>query len=275
MTVAEALRAGAARLSGAGIDGAARDARLLLASAMGVDPARISLMTEDKLTETQAASFNWMLESRIARQPVAQIIGHRQFWGRDFIVTSDVLDPRPETETLIAAALDAPAPKRILDLGTGSGILALTLLAEWPDAKAVAVDVSEAALSVAARNADRLGVANRVTFHHGSWFDGLEGQFDLIVSNPPYITSAEMTALSPEVRNWEPHLALEAGPDGLEAYRAIAAGLDTYLTPGGQALLEHGVGQGPALRDLFAAWDAESRADMDGRDRIVLLKRYD
>lgn len=275
MTIAEALRAGAAQMSRAGIDGAARDARLLLASAIGVDPARISLITEDKLTDAQAARFARMLESRIARQPVAQIIGHRQFWGRDFVVTGDVLDPRPETETLIAAALDAPAPKRVLDLGTGSGILALTLLAEWTDTIAVAVDVSEAALSVATRNADRLGVADRVTFHHGSWFDGLEGQYDLIVSNPPYITSAEMTVLSPEVRNWEPHLALEAGPDGLEAYRAIAAGLDTHLTPGGRALLEHGVGQGPALRDLFAAWNTESLADMDGRDRIVLLQRDD
>lgn len=278
LTVAAALRQAVATLRAAGVPDAAGDARRLMADALGVAPGRLILMETDALPEAAAVRFGLAVTARAARQPVAQILGRRAFWGRDFRVTRDVLDPRPETETLVAAALARPF-SRILDLGTGSGCILLTLLAERPAARGTGTDLSAAALAVAADNAARLGLADRARWLQGDWYDALpqrEGGFDLIVSNPPYIAAAELAALAPEVRLWEPALALSPGGDGLRAYRAIAAGAAARLSPEGALLVEIGPTQAPAVASLMqAAGLAAPRlhCDLDGRPRVLETAR--
>jgi len=193
----DVLVAATQRLAAAGIDGAGGDARTLLAAAMDVPRDRLTLHLGDTLDAAAQARLHAMIDRRAAREPVAKILGHRVCWGRMFEVTADVLDPRPETECLIAAALDGPTPDRVLDLGTGSGIIAVTLLAEWGNARGVATDTSAAALDVARRNAARHEVAARIEMRSADWFEGIEGQFDLIVSNPPYIAAGEIRGLPP------------------------------------------------------------------------------
>lgn len=274
-TASAALRAAVARLTAAGVDGAARDARLLLAAALGVAPDRLALHLADPLPPEVADRFETHLQDREARRPVAQIVGRRLFWGRPFRVTRDTLDPRPETETLVAAALDEPF-SRVLDLGTGTGCILLTVLAERPGATGVATDMSEAALAVARQNAADLGLSDRAEFRRADWFAGVDGAFDLILSNPPYIAAAEMAGLAPEVRDWEPPGALSPGGDGLAAYRAIAAGAGPHLSAGGRLLVEIGPTQGAAVAALFAAAglrDLRVLPDLDGRDRVVAARR--
>jgi release factor glutamine methyltransferase len=214
---------------------------------------------------------------RAARQPVAQILGRRQFWGHSFRVTPDVLDPRPETEVLVAEALAEPV-SRLLDLGTGSGAILLSVLSSSPASTGIGTDLSQAALAVARGNARALGLAARAAFRHGNWFEAVAPgcSFDLILSNPPYITQAELAALDPEVRLWEPALALSPGGDGLDAYRAIAAGALARLTPGGRLAVEIGPTQARAVGDLMAAAglrDPRVVSDLDGRPRVVLARR--
>ncbi len=271
--LADLLRAGAARLRAGGIEGAARDARWLLAEAAGLAPERVLLDPERRLGAAQAARFEAMLDRRLAREPVARILGRRAFWGREFAVTPAVLDPRPETESLIAAALEGPVPERLLDLGTGAGILAVTLLAEWPGARAIATDIDPACLEVARENAARHGVADRLRLLHSDWFAAVEGGFDLIVSNPPYIAADELAGLAPEVRAHDPARALSPGGDGLAAFRAIAAGAAAHLAPGGRLLVEIGWQQGPEVAALFAEAGLSALRilpDLDGRDRVVV-----
>ena len=271
ITGTEALRAAAARLAAAGVAEAPRDARRLLAHAMGIGADRLLLHLGEALTPAAAAAFEVAVAARSARQPVSQITGSRLFWGRAFRVTRDTLDPRPETESLIAAALERPFG-RVLDLGTGTGCILFTLLAERPAARGVGTDLSEAALAVAAGNAADLGLAGRVEFLAADWFAGVEGRFDLIVSNPPYITAEEMASLDSDVRDWEPHMALTPGGDGLDAYRAIAAGAGAHLGPGGRLLVEIGRSQGAAVSALFTAaglGQVRVLPDLDGRDRVV------
>lgn len=273
MTRSEAVRAAAAELTAAGVPSAMRDAQVMMAEVLG---SSLALRSDPDLAldAAQAERFSSMIEARKTRRPVSQIIGWREFYGRRFIVTEAVLDPRPETEELVALALSTPA-RRILDLGTGTGAIALTLLAEWSEATAVASDLSADALDVARRNADALGVADRVTFVQGPWFEPVEGQFDLIVSNPPYITQHEMTNLSPEVQLWEPQMALTPGGDGLAPYRDIATDLLRYLTPDGRAYFEIGITQGAdvmaILRDVGCS-EVGIHSDLTGRDRIVAVK---
>ncbi|QHQ34923.1 peptide chain release factor N(5)-glutamine methyltransferase [Algicella marina] len=265
------LASGISHLVAAGIDGAAQDARRLLAAAIGCPSDRLSLHLAEPTTEAEEERFTTFITARAAHQPVAQIIGKRMFWGRAFIVTPDVLDPRPETETLVAHALQEPA-RRILDLGSGTGCIALSLLAEWPTATAVLADVSTAALAVAQRNADALEVSGRCECVASDWYTAIEGQFDLIVSNPPYISAAEMRTLSADVVDWEPHVALTPGGDGLDAYRAIAGGVTSHIAPGGRLMLEIGPSQANAVSDLVAATrpaDLSVLQDLDGRDRVV------
>ena len=271
MTGAEALRAALPRLQTAGIERAGRDLRLLLAFAIGIPPDRLTLVLDDPLSDAAAVRFEAAVQARVSRQPVSQIVGGRQFWGRWFRVTPDVLDPRPETETLIAAALDGTF-SRVLDLGTGSGVILITLLAERRLATGTGVDLSEKALSVAAANAASLAVADRAIFLQSDWLRAVSGTFDLVVSNPPYIAEAEMPGLAPEVLQWEPRLALTPGGDGLAAYRSILRDIRLVLTPPGRVLLETGAGQGDAVAALCQA--AGLRAvtvlqDIDGRDRVV------
>ena len=272
MSLRAALVAAQRTLAEAGIEGAGTDARALVAEAAGVARDRLTLHLGDEMDEEARARLDAMLARRLAREPVARILGRRAFWGRDFAVTPDVLDPRPETECLVAAALAGPAPARLLDLGTGSGCIAVTLLAEWPGVRGVATDISGAALAVAAENAARHRAAGRLDLVEADWFDGVAGRFDLIVSNPPYIARAEMAGLAREVRRHDPRAALSDGGDGLGAYRALAEGMAAHLAPGGRVLLEIGAAQGPEVARLLArAGLAEVRIlpDLDGRDRVV------
>jgi release factor glutamine methyltransferase len=271
MTAQAALLAAVARLEAAGIDGAGRDARVLLAHALGVGADRLTLHLQDAMTEPQRAAYEAALAARVARQPVAQIIGRRLFWGLSFRVTPDTLDPRPETETLVAAALERPFLK-VLDLGTGTGCILLSCLKGMPMARGVGIDASPAALDVAAGNARDLGLADRARFLVSDWFSAVSGAFDLIVSNPPYIAAEELAALAPEVRDWEPTMALTPGGDGLDAYRVIARGAGARLMPGGRLLLEIGPTQGAAVSGLLVAGGLDEvrvLRDMDGRDRVV------
>lgn len=267
IALVEATRA----LTNAGIDGAARDARRLLAHALNIAPDRVTLHLQDPVTDTASAAINTAITARAARQPVSHIIGTRNFWGRDFRVTPDTLDPRPETEILIEAALQRPF-SRVLDLGLGTGCILLTLLAEHPAATGIGVDISNPALEVARENATRLGVADRADLRQSDWFSNVEGRFDLVVSNPPYIAAEEMEGLSPEVRLHEPHLALTPGGDGLAPYRIIAQNIAAHLAPKGRILVEIGPTQGPAVTEMFRAaglLQIATLPDFDGRDRVI------
>lgn len=268
--VGGALRDAGRYLDKCGIEGAARDAGHLMAHVLGIDPSRLILNAHESIRAEQYDRFWELVHRRAAREPVSHLIGRRLFFGRWFAVGPDVLDPRPETETLIEVALAAPFDT-VLDLGTGSGAILLTLLAERPAARGVGTDLSPGALSVARGNARRLGVADRCDFLHGDWFGEVAGRFDLIVSNPPYIPAEEMQALAPELM-YEPRMALTDESDGLDAYRAIAAHAAAYLVPGGRMMLEIGPTQGGAVASLvqIAGFsNIDILPDLDGRDRVV------
>ncbi len=260
-------------LSAAGVEGAARDARLLLAHVLETDQAGLNARLDEPLKQSELFGMDRVVAARSLHQPVSHIIGKRGFWNHEFLVNSDVLDPRPDTETLVAAALEQPF-ERVLDLGTGSGAIILSLLAERPEARGLASDISDKALDMARRNAGRIGVAERVRFVVADWFAGLSGRFDLIVSNPPYIAQSEMPDLAPEVRDWEPHLALTPGGDGLAAYRILAAGLPDFLSPGGRAYFEIGHKQALDVSKIFINAGFNQPAvlsDMSGHDRVVAI----
>lgn len=271
MKAQDALRRAIPRLQEAGIEDGARDARVLLAHALGIGHDRLTLKLPDEMTGPQEALYDQALVARLARQPVAQITGRRLFWGQSFRVTRDVLDPRPETETLVAEALRAPFLK-VLDLGTGTGCVLLSCLKGMPMARGLGTDISDAALQVAVGNTRDLGLETRARFRKSDWFANVTGAYDLIVSNPPYIAAEEMPGLAPEVRDWEPYQALSPGGDGLDAYRAIALGAGARLMPGGRLLVEIGPTQGAAVAALFRHAGLEGirlLPDMDGRDRVV------
>jgi release factor glutamine methyltransferase len=237
---------------------------------MGVPADRLTLHLQDPLTPDAAHSFATLIATRASRQPMAQIMGERLFWGRSFEVTRDTLDPRPETEVLVQQAIAQPFGK-MLDLGTGSGCILISCLLAMPMATGLGIDISDAALRVATRNAARHSLT-RARFLASDWLRAVTGSYDLIVSNPPYIAAAEMAALAPEVRDWEPKRALTPGGDGLAAYRIIAAGAPARLMPGGRILLEIGPTQGAAVSALLQAQGLENIAvlpDFDGRDRVV------
>lgn len=277
MTGAEALARAVPRLRAAGVDDPAGDARWLLAHALGIDPGRLTLHLPEPLGAAAAARFDAAITARAARQPVSRIIGFREFYGRRIQIGAAVLDPRPETEILVELAL-SEAFATVLDLGTGSGCILLTLLAEREQAQGCGSDISGDALEIARRNAAALGVADRASLTQSDWFTGISGRYDLIVSNPPYIAQAEMAALAPEVRDHEPALALTPGGDGLDAYRAIAAGAGAHLATGGRLMVETGPTQGEAVARLMR--DAGLVAvtvtpDLDGRDRVVSGRKPD
>lgn len=265
------------RLAEAGCETPQLDARLLLQSATGLSREEMILDPARLIAPDAVERFLRFIEQRETREPVSRILGEREFYGRAFRVTPDVLDPRPDTETLIDAAL-ARMPDRatILDLGTGSGAIAVTLLAERPDASGTATDVSPAALAVAKSNAERHGILPRLSLAEGSWFSPVTGRFDIIASNPPYIPAADIEGLSPDVRNFDPLLALVGGADGLDPYRAIASGAAAYLAEGGHVLVEIGSGQADDVEMIFAAagFRAESRhSDLGGHVRCLVFRR--
>lgn len=225
------------------------------------------------------ARFSSFTQRRLKFEPVSHILGNREFYGRSFRVTPDVLDPRADTETLIEAVLALAKdqrPIRILDLGTGSGAIAVTLLAELPGATVVASDLSAAALHVAKGNAEALGVAGRASFVQANWYEGIGGRFDLIVSNPPYIPLGDIAGLAPDVREFDPQRALDGGPDGLEAYRRIAGGAGGHLAPKGHIVLEIGAGQENAVNNLLKGHgfsQESSHFDLSRHVRCLVFSR--
>ena len=271
MILRDLLILGQQKLKQADIDTAGRDARLLAAAAMDINTAQVTLKALDHVSQQRQDHFESMIEQRRSFKPVSRILGKRQFWNRWFEISPDVLDPRGDSEVLVNLALQQKAD-RILDLGTGSGILALTLLSEWPDALAVGVDICEKALLIAQRNAVQLEVSDRFQAQKSDWFEAISGQFDLIVSNPPYIGEDEIPHLDPDVRLYDPMIALSPGRDALQAYQNIASDAIGYLKPGGRLLVEIGFRQGEAVRALFASNGLKSVAtiqDLNGLDRVV------
>ncbi len=255
-TIGVSVAAAAARLRTAGIPDARREARLLLAHALGVGPETVLGHPERAVDPGTAVHFDALVHRRIRREPTAYLLGLREFWSLPFRVTPDTLIPRPDSETLVEAALEGignrVAPLAVLDLGTGCGCLLIALLKELPRARGLGIDISEAVVSVASANAVALGVADRARFRRGDWGRGLEGAFDLIVVNPPYLATAGIDHLEPEVARYEPRRALDGGADGLEGYRALAPNLARLLAPRGRAVLEIGLGQRPAVAALLA-----------------------
>ncbi len=274
MTVAEALREAARRLEAVS-DTARLDAELLMAEALGVSRSELLLR---RAGDAEPDAFRTLVTRRLAHEPVAQILGRKEFYGREFRVGSAVLTPRADSETTLTAALDAcPGARRILDCGAGSGALLLTLLAELPGATGIGVDRSEAALAVAADNAARLGVADRAEMRLADWraprWSESLGRFDCVIANPPYVeTGAE---LSPSVRDYEPAGALYAGPEGLDDYRILVPQLPGLLAPGGVAVLEIGASQADSVARIAAAagFTSELRRDLGGRSRALILRK--
>ena len=259
------------RLAAAGIEEPRREARILLAASEGVSAA--GLLALDEVDETK---FTALLRRREAREPMAYILGHREFWGMDFAVSPATLIPRPDSETLIEAVLAAGmSPRTVLDLGTGTGCLLLAILHEFPQAFGVGVDLSPPAASLARANAAALGMADRAVFLAGNWAEALAESFDLVLSNPPYIEAADVVGLMPEVARYEPLSALAGGADGLAAYRAIIAALPRLLAPDGMAILELGAGQATSVAALAAAagFSCTTRQSLDGIERAAMLTR--
>ncbi len=273
-SIGAALKAATQELARAQIADAAGDARRLVAFAMELSAAALSANLGDRVTPAGLEALDAAIRARIERRPVSHIVGGREFWGHRFKVTPAVLDPRPETEILVEAALSQPF-SRVLDLGTGSGCILLSLLADRPQASGVGVDASPDALEVALENAAGLDLEGRADFLLSDWFSAFDGVFDLIVANPPYIALEEMATLQPEVLKWEPMAALCAGPSGLEAYETIAEGIGPYLAPGGRVLLEVGPTQADAVSALFAKAGLVAQTihpDLDGRARVVEMR---
>jgi release factor glutamine methyltransferase len=268
------------RLAAAGIAAPRAEAWLLLAAASGLPRGALMAGALERLTAAQEARLEVMARRRAAREPLAYILGEKEFWSLPFAVAPAVLIPRPESETVVEAALarvrERGAALRILDLGTGSGCLLLALLSELPQASGLGVDLSAAALEVAGRNAERLALAGRAEFVRGSWGAALAGGFDLIVSNPPYVAAGEFAGLAPEVRAYEPALALAAGADGLAAYRALAPDCARLLARGGSLYLEIGQGQGNRVAEILQRYGlhvVERRADLAGIERCLVAQR--
>jgi release factor glutamine methyltransferase len=271
LTVGQALAAGTAKLAKASCT-PRLDAELLMAHALGT--AREEMLLR-RLADDVPSAFETLLSRREAGEPVAYILGKRDFWTITIEVGPGVLIPRPDSETLIEAAVayfgDA-SPRSVLDLGTGPGTLLLAALAQWPQARGLGVDASDTALTYARRNAERLGLADRAEFRLGDWTAGLSGPFDLILCNPPYVETA--AALPRDVFEWEPAEALFAGRDGLDDYRRLAPCLGALLAPGGIACIEIGAGQRDAVAALLggAGLSVEARRDLAGIDRCLIAK---
>jgi release factor glutamine methyltransferase len=278
-SVSEALNLLAQAFRTAGIEDADVDARLLVGQALHLDRARLIAQSDRILEAREINVINALAARRLKREPVSRILGQKEFWSVALAITPDVLVPRPETETVVEGALDFVVrgglrmeKLRILDIGTGSGALLLALLRELPNATGTGTDISTGALKVARENAARCGVEGRCTFVVCDIASVVEGPFDLLVSNPPYIAHDEITSLAPEVKNYDPTVALDGGDDGLAAYRAIAADAKRLLAPGARMFVELGAGQEAAVRDLFTNVGLTAgiaRTDLAGIPRVL------
>ena len=278
--IGDALTWAATQLAEAGIERPQAEARILLEAASGIGRGQIIAFPERVLSLAQQTNFDAMVVRRCAREPVSRILGHREFWSLRFGVGPETLDPRPDSETLVAAVLeciaDRDAEMSILDLGTGTGCLLLALLSELPRARGVGIDISESACATAAENAVALRLDSRAVFQTGDWMRGLSAQFDVIVSNPPYIESAAIPGLAPEVSRFDPHRALDGGGDGLAAYRALLPQAAERLKPDGLLALEIGAGQAEAVTALAAQSGfrvLKAARDLAGIERCLLFSR--
>lgn len=282
LTLRQAQARAGQHLRNAGVEDAILDAALLLAHAIGGDRLSLIREAERQLDAAETKAFAELIRARAARQPVSRLLGRREFWSLDLAIGPAVLDPRPDSETLVEAALahlpHQDAAYQILDLGTGSGCLLLALLAERPRAHGFGVDISSAAARQARANARALHLAERAFFMVGDWASSLTrgpaGRFDMVVANPPYIASTDIGGLAPEVRCHDPALALDGGGDGLAAYRALVPDLGRLLRPGGRAVLEYGRGQTVALKQIVetAGLAVEScHADLAGIERCLVV----
>lgn len=279
-TIAQLRRQMTARLAAGGVETPELDARLLLAHALGFAPVDFLSRGETSVPSTLHSAADTLLARRLAGEPVARILGHKEFWSLTFQLSAETLVPRPDTETVVEAVLslipDRAAPLRILDLGTGTGAILAAILTERPAATGIAVDYSESAARTARLNFEANGLSGRVAALVADWGTAVAGGFDLVVSNPPYIAEGEMAGLAVDVRLHDPRRALVAGADGLTAYRAIAADLPRLLKPGGVAVLELGAGQEPAVADLVQQAGLNvlgpARADLAGIPRALCAR---
>jgi release factor glutamine methyltransferase len=280
-SVAHARRALADQFRTAGIESPELDARILIGHALGLDHTGLAAAATQQLSDLTATQIERFTARRIAGEPVARIVGEKEFWGLRLAVTPAVLVPRPETETVVELALALLGETartnalRIVDLGTGSGAILLALLSELLNARGIGTDIAADALTVARNNAQRLGLNERADFITSDYGSALDGPFDLVVSNPPYIASAEIATLAPEVREHDARLVLDGGADGLSAYRAIAADALRLLAPTGHLIVEIGAGQEHAVTDLFAAKGlaiAATRPDLSGITRAIAAR---
>ena len=274
MTVQELLTASQAKLRECGISDPIRDARLLLADCLELRTQNLNLLDDSCISEIKISKFWRMINERCKRKPVSKILGYRSFWGRDFEINENVLDPRGDTETLIELILDCNF-ENMLELGTGSGAIAITVLAERPEVTCVATDISQYALNTARTNSKRHGVQSRLKLLYSNWFDKISGSFDIIVSNPPYISSKEYAQLSAEVLKYDPKISLTLGGDGLEAYREILSQALEKLSKNGHIFLEIGYTQANAVGHLFKEAGFQQikvHKDLGSRDRVISAK---
>lgn len=283
--VSTLLRAAVARLRAAGVEQAALDARLLIGHALSLTRTQLACQPDRVVDQAEAARVAAVIARREAREPVSRILGRREFWSLDFALVPDTLDPRPDSETVVEAALamlgslSAPQPET-LDLGTGTGCLLLAILSEVPNARGWGLDISPAAVAAATANAERLGLAARARFLCLDWREGLAGplgaaRFDLIVANPPYIPEGDLADLAPEVTRFDPKAALVGGRDGLDAYRQLAPQVPGLLVAGGGVVFEVGAGQAAAVTMLLARAGLTVlgvRRDLAGVERCVLAR---
>jgi release factor glutamine methyltransferase len=274
MTLAEFLAASTDKLKQADVDNPQLDARVLMSYALKCDGAQILSQSLRVLIPEEINVISWFIERRAAGEPVARIMGKREFWGLDFGLNEATLDPRPDSETLVEAVLElCQKRKRILDLGTGTGCLLLALLHEMPNAVGVGIDIAPRAVEQAAKNAVALGLGGRAEFRAGDWLTGITEKFDIIISNPPYISTSEIPTLMREVREFDPLCALDGGEDGLACYRLLILQLADYLNPEGLVAFEVGYGQAQHVTDLFRQNGFTSIAthkDLGGIERCVV-----
>ena len=262
------------KLSHSGIESAARDARVLTAYALEVPISDLSLKINDKVSANILSKLEKLILRRINREPISKILGRREFWGRTFCINKNVLDPRGDTETLIDYVIEKPV-KKVLELGTGSGVIAVTLACAWKEVQVTAVDISEDALLLAQINAEKFNVENKIQFLKSDWFENVEGIFDMIISNPPYIGWVEQNKISPEVKKYDPEIALFAGYDGFDAYKKIIPSLSKFLNQDGLVVLEVGASQSSQVKDImnsFGFFDVEILKDLSGKKRVVAAK---
>ncbi|MGE5269736.1 MAG: peptide chain release factor N(5)-glutamine methyltransferase [Thiohalocapsa sp.] len=279
-SVGTVLADAAAALAAAAFEEPRRQARRLVAAALGLTAAEVFAHPEREMTAAEAVQLGDMLRRMLSREPLSRIVGVREFWGLDFLLSADTLDPRPESETVVEAVLarlpDRSMPYRFLDLGTGTGCLLLAVLSEYRRAYGIGIDRTPGAVRTARQNAVLTGLAARARFIAGHWAAAVGGAFDAIVANPPYIASFSIPALMPEVREHDPLLALDGGADGLMAYRAIALDLPRLLPPGGLFATEIGAGQGEAVTAILHAAGLAIEAvvpDLAGIGRVVVARR--